>query len=297
MDTGVLTRLEVTSGTRLGLCVRDRDGQVVLAYRAAEPVATASTIKVLVLAALWAAVRGGRLDWSTRVEVGAAQAVPGTGVLAQFEDGVHLSLRDLATAMIVLSDNVATNVLLEQLGGPAAVTHLATRLGLESVTMTSGVDPARLRYRPQDLGTASPEDLSLLMHLLHSGQVVDGEASAQMLSLLGRPTGQQHLARYLEHGHDPHALFPGVQVAAKSGHWPGSRAEIGVLSWSAEALTYAVSCAGSTDLGLDGDSQPSVILGLVGAWLMQHCAPAMVREEWASDEAFAPVRRALAGDH
>ncbi len=78
---------------------------------------SASLIKLPILAAFWETVEAGRLDPGERVSVPAeALRVEGTGVLKALAPGLQPTWSDLATLMITVSDNVATNLIIDRLG-------------------------------------------------------------------------------------------------------------------------------------------------------------------------------------
>src|SRR6185436_21021754 len=77
----------------------------------------------------------GTLSLETRQRVRAADQVGGTGVLRGFGDGTsELSLRDIAVLMIVLSDNTATNILIDRVG-KERVTTTMRELGLPEIRL------------------------------------------------------------------------------------------------------------------------------------------------------------------
>ena len=77
---------------------------------------TASTFKVYLLAALYAADAAGRLSLDERVEYRPEDSTRGSGVLKLLAPGLQPTLRDHARLMIVISDNVSTNVVMRALG-------------------------------------------------------------------------------------------------------------------------------------------------------------------------------------
>ncbi len=80
---------------------------------------TASTIKLPILCALSANIAAGRLKWDDRVTLRDADKVSGSGVLTDFSAGTSLSLRELSNLMIMVSDNTATNLVLDKLTADA----------------------------------------------------------------------------------------------------------------------------------------------------------------------------------
>src|SRR3972149_9595759 len=94
----------------------------------------ASLIKVPVLVALYQAVHEGKLALEDRTTYRAEHHCYGSGVLIHLSPGVEMSVRDAATLMIVISDNVATNMVID-LVGLDHVNEQQRKLGLEQTTL------------------------------------------------------------------------------------------------------------------------------------------------------------------
>src|SRR5258708_34816928 len=126
-------------------------------------VETMSVIKPPLLVTLFRAVEAGQADLDQRITLETRHKRFGTGVLRTLDDGVALSLRDAAMLMIIQSDNTATDLCFEAVGGPDAVTRAMRALGLPSIqphwtafewfsSLAASMDPG--------LGTHSPGELS-----------------------------------------------------------------------------------------------------------------------------------------
>lgn len=126
-----------------------------------------SAIKIPVLIELFRRFETGALKPDERVVLRAADQVGGSGVSQWFGDGQSaLSLHDLAVLMITLSDNTATNILIERLG-MASVNQAMASFGLGSIK----VQRKMIQPRESALGNeniATPRDASQLMRRIHS---------------------------------------------------------------------------------------------------------------------------------
>lgn len=76
----------------------------------------ASVFKVPILATLYDLIHKGEIDEHQRVKILEKDLVPGSGVIQEMEPGVELTIKDLATLMIIVSDNLATDKLLHMIG-------------------------------------------------------------------------------------------------------------------------------------------------------------------------------------
>src|SRR5712671_1994872 len=99
------------------LYAKNLDTGASVGIKEAEPVRTASTIKLPILCAVFDQVARGQAKWDEKLTVTASAKVSGSGVIgSEFSEGVQLPLSDVANLMIVLSDNTATNMILERFG-------------------------------------------------------------------------------------------------------------------------------------------------------------------------------------
>jgi beta-lactamase class A len=95
-----------------------------------------SLIKVPLIVTLMRKVEAGEVDLATRITLDPDHKRLGTGVLLLFDPGATLTLKDAAWLMIVVSDNTATDLVLEAVGGPEAVNATMAALGLGEIRMT-----------------------------------------------------------------------------------------------------------------------------------------------------------------
>jgi beta-lactamase class A len=149
----------------VGVAVEDLSTGEVFAVNDSLLFPQASAIKIAVLLELMRQADTGALALSERLELRAAQQVGGSGVAGSFAaGGSALSLHDLAVLMVVLSDNTATNLLIERVG-MANVNRTLDGLGLSEVRLR------RLMIRPAESArgnenVASPRAAMRLMSRL-----------------------------------------------------------------------------------------------------------------------------------
>src|SRR5579871_1094139 len=110
------SKIEDFAGT-VTLYAKNLDTKQVVEIHGSDPVRTASTIKLPILCAVFDAVSRGKAKWTDPLTVAADEKVRGTGVIGtEISDGVQLPLQDVAHLMMVLSDNTATNMILDRFG-------------------------------------------------------------------------------------------------------------------------------------------------------------------------------------
>lgn len=150
---GEAARIEAASGGRLGIAALDLETGARLGYRAAERFPMCSTFKAVVAGAVLArsAKEGAFLD--KRLHFGADELLPWAPVAKQhLADG--MTVRQMCAAIVEHSDNTASNCLVRELGGPAAVTAFARSIGDDSFRL----DRRERRGGDDDLNTATPGD-------------------------------------------------------------------------------------------------------------------------------------------
>jgi beta-lactamase class A len=122
---------------------------------------TESTAKTFILVHYAGLVTAGSLDPARRIELTADDAAYGSGVLRYLAPGLQPTLHDLAWLMIIVSDNLATQVVLRAVGGAEAVNTTMTDLGLPTAYINPAFSHALTEMQSGELfGTSTPRDLA-----------------------------------------------------------------------------------------------------------------------------------------
>jgi beta-lactamase class A len=191
---------------------------------------SASLIKLPILATFWETVEAGRLDPNERVSVPAeALPVEGTGVLKALAPGLQPTWSDLATLMITVSDNVATNLIIDRLGMEA----------IQGWIDKAGLAETRIERRMMDRSAmaagrgnwTSAADMEAMLLGIAAGRCVSGQASREMRRVLEAQQIQDRLAR---------RLGEGVRVANKTGNFADVIHDAGIVSSPNGTLVVAV---------------------------------------------------------
>ena len=148
----VLQEIVSSSGCRVGLCAEGLEGPpagVGFGFREDEAFPSASLIKVLVLAELLRQADSGRLSLEDEILVENDDLIHGSGMLEAERLPARFSCRDLAGAMIRISDNAATNLLIRRVG-MEHVNTLARDLGLRRTALRRGMMDFGARLRGEE---------------------------------------------------------------------------------------------------------------------------------------------------
>lgn len=216
-------------GGTVGVAVRDVRGGKALDFHAHERFPSASVIKVPILVELMARVEAGelRLDATTVLED--AAKTPGSGVLSMLHAGLSLTLDDLAHLMITVSDNTASNMLIDLLGCDRINTRLSG-LGLEQTRLGRKFYDFEARDRGLD-NWATAGELADLLVGIEQRRVVSPAACERMLAIMRK----QQLD-----GKIPRLLPPDTPVANKTGSISNASHDIGIIYAPSGPLALAV---------------------------------------------------------
>jgi beta-lactamase class A len=208
----------------LAVAIEDLTTNQTLLWNADEIMPQASAIKITVLAELYhqsqqaAEGAAGKARLTDLYTVNSADLVPDSDIMGGLTPRVtRVTLRDLATMMVAVSDNSATNVLIDRVGMDN-VNALLDSLGLKNT---------RLRRKMMDLKAAqqgrenisTPREMMALLEAIYHGKVLNPAMTTDFIKMLSTPKNSE-IARDLPDG---------VQVADKTGSLEGVRTDSGIV--------------------------------------------------------------------
>ena len=233
--------------------------------RPADPVRTASTIKLPILLATFDLVAAGKAKWTEPLTVTAQEKVTGSGVIgAELSDGVQLPLRDVTHLMMVLSDNTATNMVLERVTADAVNAYL-DRIGIKGTRSmrkvrgdgnqlkaaqgfsAAGKLPENQRY---GLGVSTPLDMVTILERLERGEIVNAESSKEILAVMRRCQDETGVRRKLS----------GVSIANKTGALDASRSEVALVYSKAGRIAMAITVDNMPKVDYSPDNAGSLLI-------------------------------------
>jgi beta-lactamase class A len=202
----------------LGVAIEDVTSGQKFLLRGTEVFPQASSIKIAILAELYRQAQSGTLKLTDLYTMQASDLVPDSSIMSGLTPGVtRVTLRDLATMMVAVSDNSATNVLIDRVG-MESVNTLMNSLGLANT---------RLRRKMMDLKAAgegrenisTPQDMMVLLEALCQGKVLSNEMTDDFFKMLSTPKSS----------FIPRDLPEGLKIANKPGELEGVRNDSGVV--------------------------------------------------------------------
>jgi beta-lactamase class A len=173
-------------GGSFGLVVEDLAGEHRFAVNAERQFTQASCIKTPILLEVLKQAHEGKLRLSDRHWVERSNKTSGSGILQELGDcTVELSVEDLCVLMIVLSDNTATNMLIDQIGMENVTATMAELGAPQTVLRRRMMDTTAAARGEENLST--PADAARILRLLHEGKFVSREVSDHALAILRKP--------------------------------------------------------------------------------------------------------------
>jgi beta-lactamase class A len=241
----------------VGYSVIDLDNNVRLSRRGDEKFPTASLIKVPILVTVYDLVAKGQLSLDDPISVLKIDQVPGSGVTQYLHNGTILTVRDAAWLMITISDNTATNLLLDRiiirrvwnkmdsLGLHDTRVHSKSFLRVASIAMDSSVI--------YGLGVTTPNEMARLFELLARGKAVNPASDSAMLDILEHNENNEKLQRYVY----------GVRSAHKSGETDQVRTEC-TLYYLRNRIVACVLTKENVDQRYAVDAEAHLTIGRMG---------------------------------
>jgi len=200
-----------------------------LARNADERFPSASVIKLSILVELFAQVDAGRATLEEQRTLAESDKVEGSGVLKELRPPIDFTLEDLARLMIVVSDNTASNMLIDRLTTEAINARMQA-LGLTGTFLGRRFYDFEARSRGLE-NVTTPADMAALLTRLERRELVSPAASEAMLAILLR---QQQSSKI------PALLPEGTHIAHKTGTITGASHDAGIIYSPAGPLVLSV---------------------------------------------------------
>ncbi|HLI48404.1 MAG TPA: serine hydrolase [Chthonomonas sp.] len=214
------------------LCFAAEDLQTgaIVQYNAEHKCRTASVIKLPILVHVGLSIEEGRLAWDEPLVLTDAEKVPGSGILSQLTAGLRLTLRDVCVLMIVLSDNTATNMIIEHVGGVNPINERMRSIGLEITTCFRKVYARDALPNPYGLGVTTPWEMLRLLEMIARGKLGSEALCEEFLAILSKQHYRDCIPRYLPEE---------WRYAGKTGSIDEARNDVGIVT-DAEGNRFAL---------------------------------------------------------
>lgn len=220
---------ERPEGTAVGISLRNLDTGEAFDIDGDHDFPSASTVKILILAALAEAVKDGRLSLDDKLPTAPEIRLTGSGVVNWLDASLELTLRDHAWLMTAISDNSTSNVLMNAIGIPE-VNAVGTRLNVGGTRLGRNFMDRNIPPGPA-MNRATANGLVNILTAIYHDAIATPELCVWMRQCLA---DQQHTDRLPRH------LPESVEYAGKTGSVEGIVHDCGVLSGPNGRIAVAV---------------------------------------------------------
>ncbi|MCK6601697.1 MAG: class A beta-lactamase-related serine hydrolase [Bacteroidetes bacterium] len=236
---------------RVGVMARNLKSGRQISINSRERIPVTSMIKVPVVAAWLNAAETGLVKKDARISILPKDKVSGSGELQFLEGSYPFLASDLAALAIISSDNIATNLIIDQLGKdvPSATGYVNKTLAGWGLTDTRLLNKF-LRYdtkqateESKNFGVAysTAADLTAFAEKLYQGEIVSPDASSQILTWMRNANDDTMAPRFMP------IDSPGFTLAHRSGGTFKLKGDFGLIEYQGQAVSFAVICENQTD--------------------------------------------------
>jgi beta-lactamase class A len=213
---GAIERVTKSVNATWGIYVKSIETNEELALDADRQMETMSTIKIPLMVEALQQIKDGKFALTDKYTLARDDIRPGTGIIQRLDPGAVLTVKDLLTLMIIVSDNTATDALYRMVGGPPAVNARMSALGLtQTRAMTIGKDwfaalnaasssEEFYRSKQTPFGLSTPREMGHLLEMMERGELVDKTSSDLMLQIMRGQVYRTRIPRYLTGYRIPH---------------------------------------------------------------------------------------------
>ncbi|HEY6376727.1 MAG TPA: serine hydrolase [Edaphobacter sp.] len=255
-----------------------------VAIDADKPVQTASVIKLTILFEAMEQVRTGKARWDEKLTLAKGDGVSGSGVLTFFDAPLTLTLKDVLTMMVVVSDNTATNLAIDRFG-VAAVNARIAWMGLKDTHLYKKIGKPATGPMPADqpkfgLGKTTAREMAAVMERIGRCQLAGtGEAALPgdtticevALKMLRNQFYRNTIPRYLE---KLDSSETGSGIASKTGSLNAVRADVAIVAGKTGPMILSIFTYDNEDKSWTVDNEGEVLTGRLAKAIVEAWSPA-----------------------
>ena len=190
-----LEQLLSTNNATVGICFYDLDRHKGFSLNGQQKILSASMIKLVILTELMFRVSKQEISLSDSICIKHSMKTGGDGILKELQNEHSFSLLEIATLMIIVSDNEATNILID-LFGMDAINKRASAMNLTQTSLNRKMMDSEAVKKGMDNYTCA-DDIASIFHKIYEGTLINRQFSNIMLELLQRQQQGERLQRYL----------------------------------------------------------------------------------------------------
>ena len=278
---GELAALAAAHHGGVALYAKQLNTGKVVAIDADKPVQTASVIKLAILFEAMVQVRAGKAHWDEKLTLQKGDGVSGSGVLTFFDTPLTLTLKDVLTMMVIMSDNTATNMAIDRFGIDAVNSRIAW-MGLKDTHLYKKVGKPATGLMPADqpkfgLGKTTAREMEMVMERIGRCELAGPGEAAQpgdaaicqvAMTMLRNQFYRNTIPRYLE---KLDASETGSGIASKTGSLNAVRNDVAIVGGKTGPMVLSIFTYDNQDKSWTADNEGEVLIGkmakeIVDAW-------------------------------
>ena len=246
-------------------------------------VQTASVIKLAILFEAMEQIRSGRARWEEKIQLAPGYAVGGSGMLQFFDAPLTLTLKDVLTMMIVVSDNTATDLAIDRFGVDSVNARIAW-LGLENTHLYKRIGKPAAGPMPDDqprfgLGKTTPREIATVIERIgrcqlaglgESGSAGDAAICQVALKMLRSQFYRDTIPRYLD---TLDATETGSGIASKTGSLDAVRADVAIVAGKTGPIILSIFTYANADHGWTVDNEGEVTIARLAKLIVEEWSP------------------------
>ena len=253
-------------------------------------VQTASVIKLTILFEAMEQVRSGKAHWDDRITLATGDAVSGSGLLLFLDAPQVLTLKDVLTLMVIMSDNTATNLAIDKIGLDAVNARIAW-MGLKDTHLYKKIGKPAEGPMPADqpkfgLGKTTPREMAEVMERIGRCEM-DGPKKMRIgpaaaidekdaaicgvaMKMLRNQFYRDTIPRYLE---KLDATETGSGTASKTGSLNAVRADVAIVAGKTGPMVLSIFTYDNKDMGWTADNEGEVTIAKMGRAIVDAWSP------------------------
>ncbi len=232
-----VTRQAEDAGGTIGVAVVAPAGDR-FSYNGDRKFGAASTVKIPLMIEIFRQIDRGERSLNDEYVLTAEDIAIGSGVMLHLHHGMAFTLNDLIYLMISISDNTATNILID-MAGMNAVNDTMRSLGMNDSNLGRKMKGRPAQADEQE-NWATPEDYVTAVQALLAGTAASSDSCHKMLAMLEKQQNSRRISRYLPEG-------KGIRWGSKTGSVKGVTNDVGFITTGVGTLVMAVYCEAMPD--------------------------------------------------
>ncbi len=240
----------------------------------AHPVQTASVIKLPLMLQAFEQVKSGKLKLSAPLVLTKDNQVPGSGILNLMDPGLTLSLKDTITLMMTLSDNTATNIVIDAVG-LRPTNEMLARMRLKNTYFYKKVFKKAEGPMPADqkqfgLGKTTAEEMGMVIENIYRCELGNRELCLQMITIMRNQQYRDMLPRYLEKADTSEDLSA---IADKIGALDDVRNDVALVYTHRGPIVISIFTYENADTSRTPENQAEMLIGRLARVIVDTWSP------------------------